>query len=773
MSAPTARPGAGRWIGRPLRRLEDHRFLRGQARYLGDLTLPGMVHLHVVRSPHAHARLGTIDARRALAAPGVVAVITGQMLAGRVRPLPVAAQEGTEVARAAAHPILPTDRVRYVGQPVAAIVAVSQAAAEDAADLLEIAYEPLPAVVDPHQALRGEVRLHDEIPDNVLARWRRAAGDVEGAFARAAHVVRQTFHIPRLAGAPIEPRGALAAYDPGTDVLTLWISAQDPHRPRAQLARVLDRPEDRIRVITPDVGGGFGVKGALPPEAAVAAVAAMDLGRPVRWLEDRREHLQATYQGRGLDADVAMAADADGRVLAVRARIVADSGAYLFPPTANMPVTTGTLLVGAYAVPAAEVEVLGVATTKVPLGPYRGAGRPEAALIVERMMDLLAHEVGLDPAEIRRRNVIPPAAFPYTTPLGLTYDSGNYAQALDRALDLLEYDRWRAEQRRARGEGRLVGIGLALYVERAAPQFWESAEVTVDPGGRVVVRTGSTAHGQGHETAFAQIAAEVLGLDPAQVAVRQGDSAAVPRGVGTFGSRSMATGGSAVLLCARAIREKASAIAAHLLEAAVDDIEWADGALHVRGIPARAVPWAQVAAAAYDPPKLPPGLEPGLHVVRYVALRGPVFPYGVYAAVVEIERETGEVRVLRIVAVDDAGRLVNPLLAEGQVIGSTVQGLGQALWEEVVYDETGQLRTSTFADYALPRASHVPPIVTAFLETPSPFTPLGAKGIGESGTIGTLPAVANAVADALRPLGIRHVDVPFTPPRLWKLIATG
>jgi carbon-monoxide dehydrogenase large subunit len=770
MSAPP-RPAARRWIGQPLRRLEDQRFLRGQARYIGDLALPGMLHLLVVRSPHAHARLVAVKPRRALTSPGVVAVLTGQALAGRVRPLPVAAQEGTEVVREAAHPILPTDRVRYVGQPVAAIVADSQAAAEDALALLEIVYEPLPAVVDPHHALRGEVRLHDGVADNVLARWRRAGGDVEGAFARAAHVVRQTFHIPRLAGAPIEPRGALAAYDPGTDLLTLWISAQDPHRPRAQLARVLDRPEDRIRVITPDVGGGFGVKGALPPEAAIAAAAAMDLGRPVRWVEDRREHLQATYQGRGLDADVAVAADADGRVLAVRARIVADSGAYLFPPTANMPVTTATLLAGAYTVAAAEVEVLGVATNKVPLGPYRGAGRPEAALIVERMMDLLARQTGLDPAEIRRRNFIPPVAFPHTTPLGLTYDSGDYARALDRALELLEYDRWREEQRRAHADGRLLGIGLAVYLERAAPQFWESAEVAVDPGGRVVVRTGSTAHGQGHETVFAQIVADVLGLDPAQVAVRQGDSAAVPRGIGTFGSRSVTTGGSAVLLGARKIREKASAIAAHLLEAAVDDIEWSDGALHVRGMPSRAVSWREVAAAAYDPPKLPAGLEPGLHAVAYFALRGPVFPYGAYAVVVEVERETGEVLIRRFVAVDDAGRLVNPLLAEGQVIGSTVQGLGQALWEEVVYDAGGQLQTSTFADYAMPRAPYIPPIITAFLETPSPLNPLGAKGIGESGTIGTLPAMANAVADALRPLGIRHVDPPFTPPRLWKLIA--
>jgi carbon-monoxide dehydrogenase large subunit len=403
----------GRWIGHPLRRLEDGRYLRGQARYIADLALPGMVHMVVVRSPYAHARLEAISLDRAWRAPGVLAVVTGRDLEGRVQPLPVEAREGAQIARAARHPLLATDRVRYVGQPVAAVVAETGAAALEAALLVELSCEPLPPVTDPHDALRGGVRLHDAVDDNGLLRWSRSGGEVAAAFQSARRVVRGQFHLPRLAAAPIETRGALAAYDPGTDVVTLWLSAQDPHRPRAQLSHVLGRPEDRIRVIVPDVGGAFGSKGALAPESALAAVIAMDLGRPVRWIEDRRENLAASSQGRGLDAEVEMAVRDDGRILGVRARLVADLGAYLLPSTAIPAITTGMLLTGAYDIPAASVELVGAATNKVPLGPYRGAGRPEAAFVVERMVDLIARELGLDPVEVRRRNLIPPERFPY------------------------------------------------------------------------------------------------------------------------------------------------------------------------------------------------------------------------------------------------------------------------------------------------------------------------------------------------------------------------
>jgi carbon-monoxide dehydrogenase large subunit len=758
-----------RWIGYPLRRLEDGRFLRGEARYVDDIVLPRMLRMVVVRSPHAHARLGEIRADAVLRAPGIVRVITARDLDGRVQSMPVNAQEGVQVERAAAHPILAAGKVRYVGQPVAAIIAESQTAALDAAELLEIDYEPLPAVVDPQRALDGGVVLHESLGSNVIARWSRSGGDVEQAFRSARHIVKGTFHIPRLAAAPIEPRAEISAYDPGTDLLTQWSSSQDPHRPRAQLARVLGRPDDRVRMIVPDVGGAFGAKGAMAAEAAVTAVAAMDLRRPVKWIETRRENLLAMSQGRGQDAEVEMAVDADGRILGVRGKIIADIGAYFFPATAGPLVTTCMLLTGSYAIPASQVELLGVATNKVPTAPYRGAGRPEAAYVVERMIELVARETGIDSIELRRRNFIPADRFPYTTPLGFVYDSGNYHQALDHALAAFDYTRRREEQQRARAQGRLVGIGIGVYVERAAGAPWESAAVAVDPGGRVIVRPGSNSHGQGHETSFAQITADALGIDPHAVVVEHGDSAIVPRGVGTFGSRSTTVGGSALVVALDKVREKATRIAAHLLEASPGDIEWDAGRLRVRGTD-RSVAWPQVTAAAYDPTKLTRDIEMGLNASGYFTLPGPVFPFGVYAAAVEIDRETGQVQVLKFVAIDDAGRIVNPLLAEGQVFGSTVQGLGESLVEEVIYDEDGQPQTATFADYAILRAPDIPLLYSEFVETPSPFNPLGAKGIGESGSIGTPATMANAVADALAPLGIRHVDVPYTPAKMWRLI---
>lgn len=760
------------WIGKPMRRREDARLLRGEGHFVGDIRLPGMLHMVVARSPFAHARLVRIGTAAAAAVPGVRAVITAVDLDGLVKPMPIGPVEGAWTAQAPI-PLLAHDRVRFVGEPVASVVADSHEAARDALDLLEVEYEPLPTLTDPFQALQGETLLHDAVEGNLLLRFSRESGDVSAAFASAQHVVRGEFHIPRLIAAPIEPRGAVASYDAGSDYLTVWCSAQDPHRPLAHLGRVLGRPEDRIRVVVPDVGGAFGSKGALAPEAAVAAVAAMRLGRPVRWIEDRRENLMASYQGRGLDFDMEMALDSDGRILAVRADVVADLGAYLYPTTAAMPVTTSMLLTGVYGVTAAAVRLRGVATNKVPTGPYRGAGRPEAAYAIERMVDLAARDLGIDPVEIRRRNLIPPDRFPHRTPLGFVYDSGDYEPALDRVCELIDYDSWRRRGREALEDGRFLGVGVALYVERAGTHLWEGASVTVNPDGRAIVRTGSCAHGQGHQTSFAQVAADALGVDPEDVVVEQGDSAIVPRGVGTFGSRSMATGGSAVISAARAVRSKARRIAAHLLEAAEADIEWTGPRLHVRGAPERAVSFRDVAAAAYLPGKLPGVTELGLDATSYYRMPNLVFPFGAYAAAVEIVPETGEVKILQIAAVDDAGCIVNPLLAEGQVIGSIVQGVAQALAEEAVYDGEGQLLTSTFADYALLRAAHIPPIVSEFRETPSPNTLHGAKGIGESGTIGAPAAIANAVMDALRSLGIRHVDFPFRPEKMWRLLAEG
>jgi carbon-monoxide dehydrogenase large subunit len=618
------------------------------------------------------------------------------------------------------HPILAADRVRYVGQPVAVVIAETREAAADATELVWLEVEELPPVLEPAEAVGGSVVLHDEAPDNVLVRWHRSEGDVDGAFAAAAATVRQRIRIPRLIAAPIEPRGAVAAYDEGADLLTIWVSAQDQHRQLTSLTRILRREPDRLRIVVPNVGGAFGSKGVPATETAAVALCALDLARPVKWIESRTESSLATYQGRGADVEAELAVDSGGRILGLRARYLADVGAYLFPTTAVSGLTGGRLLTGCYHIPAVAVESLGVATTKVPTGPYRGAGRPEAAFVIERLVDLAAAELDLDPVELRRRNVIPSDRFPYETALGFTYDSGDYAGALDAALTLGRVEEAQAEQAAARADGRLFGIGVALYVERVGPG-WETGSVTVEPNGRVVCRTGSSPHGQGHETTFAQIVAEELGVEPASVEVRWGDSAEIPAGVGTFASRSVTVGGSALVLAARDVRER-----------------------------------------------LEGGAEPPVTADARFELPGPAFSFGAYAAVVEIEPDSGEVRLQRIAAIDDCGRVVNPLLAEGQVLGATVQAIGECLYEEVGYDENGQPLAVNLYDYHLPTAFSVPEIESELRQTPSPLNPLGAKGVGEGGSIGAPAAIANAVADALSPLGIRHLDPPYTPSRVWE-----
>ena len=717
------------WVGRAVRRREDVRFLRGEATYLDDVELPGSVEAAFVRSPYAHARLGAVDASSALELPGVVAILTADDLAAE--PLPVGGIEGAEIADAG-HPVLARGKVRYAGEPIALVVAATRAQAEDAAELVEVEYEPLEPVLDPRTAAAGPL-LHEHVPANALVRWSRRRGDAEQAFAAAHAVVAQSFHIPRVVAAPIETRGAVARHEPEGDVLTVWCSAQDPHRPLAQLGHSLGRGPDRLRVVVPDVGGAFGSKGAVGAEVAAVAAAAVVLGVPLRWAEDRTENFLAAYQGRGLDADVELALAADGRILALRASLYGDLGGYLYATTPVAPHTAAMLLGGTYRIPAVAVDVVGAATTKVPTGPYRGAGRPEGAFLIERMVDLAAAELGLDPVEIRRRNFVPPDAFPYETPLGWTYDSGSFERCLDAVLELAEIDRLREERDRARADGRVVGIGIGMYVERAAGQ-WESADLRVEPDGRVVVRTGSSPHGQGHETTFSQIAADELGVDPAAVEIVWGDSGEVPPGVGTFASRSVAMGGSALVVAARELAGRAA-------DAGVSVVEL---------------------AAAQGGCEAEARFSSGL-----------VFASGSYLAAVEIDRATGRLQVRSVFAVDDSGRIVNPLLAEGQVLGATVQGLGQCLVEEAIHDEEGQLRTSSFADYSLLTAAELPEIEGRFVETPSPLNPLGAKGIGEGGAIATPAAVANAVADALAPYGVRHVDPPFTEAKLWRLLRGG
>jgi carbon-monoxide dehydrogenase large subunit len=710
------------WIGRRLARFEDVRFMTGTARYVDDIALPGMLYAAFARSLYAHARILGVQTEQAAASAGVHLVLTGVDIADRVGDFPIVrAGDDIEIVEVP-HPILAVDRVRYVGQPVAVVVAETRDAAADAAELVWLEVEELPPVLDTAEAIGGPVTLHDEAPDNVLVRWRRSQGDVDGAFADAAATVRQRIRIPRLIAAPIEPRGAVAAYDDVDDLLTIWVSAQDQHRQLGSLTRILRREPDRLRIVVPDVGGAFGSKGVPAAETAAVALCALDLGRPVKWMESRTENSLGTYQGRGADVDGELALDRDGRILALRARYLSDLGAYLFPTTAVSGLTGARLLTGCYDIPAVDVESHGVVTTKVPTGPYRGAGRPEAAFVIERLVDLAAGELGLDPVDLRRRNVVPADRFPYETPLGFTYDSGDYEGALDAALALAGIEEARREQAAARADGRLFGIGVALYVERVGPG-WETGSVTAEAGGRVVCRTGSSPHGQGHETTFAQIVADELGVEPASIEVRWGDSAEIPSGVGTFASRSVTVGGSALLLAARDVRAQ-----------------------------------------------LDRGLTPPVSADARFELPGPAFSFGAYVAVVEIERETGEVDLRRIVAVDDCGRVVNPLLAEGQVLGATVQAIGECLYEQVGYDEHGQPLAVNLYDYHLPTAFSVPTIESELRQTPSPLNPLGAKGVGEGGSIGTPAAIANAVADALSPLGIRHLDPPFTPSRVWEAI---
>ena len=697
--------------------------VRGRACYLDDIMRPGMAYAAFVRSHHAHAGVSAIRAPSDV--PGLLAVITARELEGHVRRLPINAPPDVEVADQP-HPILARDEVRYVGQPVAAVIATSRALAEDAAERVEVDYEPREPVVDP---ARSAIEL---------TRLSLSGGDVEGAFASAAHVVRGRYGLPRLVAAPIEPRGALAEYDREHDRLTVWCSMQDTHRPLEQLAHVLGREREQLRVIVPDVGGAFGSKGVIPVEAVVAAVGAIELGRPVKWVEDRSENFLGAYQGRGIEGELELALDRDGRMLALRASLIADLGAYLLTTTAIPPRTAAVLLPGCYDIAAASVTAVGKQTNKVPTGPYRGAGRPDAAYLIERLVDDAARELGIDRVELRRRNLI--RSFPHETPLGLSYDSGDYERCLDTALGLLED--------RTADQGRLAGTGIALYVERAAGN-WESATALVAPDGGIRILSSASPHGQGHAITFAQIAADRLGVAVDRVTLRFGDSELVPEGVGTFGSRSTAVAGSAIVLALDRLIEAGRERATELLSVSADAVSYRRGRFVADG---RSVEWEELG---------------GLSVTARFDSEL-VFSSGAYAAAVQIDPETGRVTVRQLVAVDDAGTIINPLLAHGQVIGGAAQGLGECLVEEAIYDEEGQLRTGSFADYALLTAEGVPPIEIGEVATPSPRNPLGAKGVGEGGAIGSLPAVANAVVDAI---GGVHVDPPYQAEKLWRLLA--
>jgi aerobic carbon-monoxide dehydrogenase large subunit len=709
-------------IGASLRRREDARVLRGETRYLDDIEQPGMVHAAFVRSPFAHAAIESISVPAAR--DGLVAVITGADLGDAVRPFPVMAPAGAEVRCSEAHPVLATGEVRYAGQPVALVIARSRALAEDAAELVQVDYDPRPVATSPRAS------------DLTLMRWHRRAGDVEAAFAQAAHVVRGSYALPRLVAAPMETRGCIAAHDAAADLLTVWCSAQDTHRPLEHLAHILSRSERAIRVIVPDVGGAFGSKGVIAPEVAAAAAASLRLGVPVKWAEDRLENLVAASQGRGLEGDLELALDVEGRMLALRARLWSDLGGYLLTTTPLPPHTAATLIAGCYDIGAADVAVVGARTHKVPIGPYRGAGRPEAAYMLEALVDQAARQTGIDRVTLRRRNLI--RAFPHTTPTGLQYDSGDFERCLDLALELAGEAQPEAGDDAGDGAAYLRGTGIALYVERAGGAF-ESAAIELLAGGRFGIASSSSPHGQGHDITFAQIAADRLQVPVDAVELRFGDSMTTPPGVGTFGSRSVAMAGSAIAVAADQLVQCARVLAAEVgLDAA--------GELN----------WAAVAQAADTPLR-----------AEATFRSANVFSSGAHAAAVRIDRATGVLTVERLVAVDDAGTLINPLLVRGQVIGGAVQALGECLSEEAVHDDDGQMRSGTFLDYGLLTAADVPPIVTGEVQTPSPLNPLGAKGAGEGGAVGALPAVANAVIDAL---GGRYVAPPFTAEKLWRAL---
>ncbi len=763
-----------RWFGTPVKRREDPKLITGSATFIDDISLPGMLHLTFVRSPHAHAHIRAIDATAALAMPGVVAVITGTEAAEFAPPFPP-----NRGYRQPPRFVLATDKVRRVGEAVAAVLAEDRYLAADAAEAVVVEYEILPAVLDPEAAMEPDApQLWDDFPGNTVVRDAPfGEGDVDSAFARADVVIRQRMTCARLAPSAIETRGVVASYGRWDKALTVWGTTQAPHRMRHTMAQMTGLPEGRIRVIAPEMGGGFGAKGNVYHEEALACFLAIRFDRPVKWIETRAESFTGTAHGRGQLGYVELAATRDGALLGLKMRVIADLGHTCDMSTAGLLGNTVRLASNVYTLPAARLTLTEALTNKTPTAAYRGAGRPEAVYYMERAMDMLAHELGMDPVEVRRRNLIPADAFPYTTVTGMTYDSGDYVKALDTLLTAADYDELKRQRDAARAGGRLVGLGLSCYVESCGPpaasqgggdMAWEYGAVRVDRGGSVDLVTGVSAHGQGHETVFSQLAAEVLGVDPETVTLHERDTAIVPQGVGTFGSRSMVMGGSAVYLALRKIEEKMRRVAADMLDASEDDLRFIDGRIEPVDAPSRGVSFADVAARAYFSPI--EGDEPGLEAQNFYASQGMTFPFGAYLCMVEIDRDTGEVTLLRFDGVDDCGPVLNPLIVRGQVHGGIAQGVGQALLEEVVYDEGGQLLSGTFMDYAIPMAQHMPPMRIGHTVTPSPLTPLGMKGVGEAGTIGSVPAIANAVIDALAPLGIRHLDLPFSAHKVWQAI---
>ncbi|MCC7106506.1 MAG: xanthine dehydrogenase family protein molybdopterin-binding subunit [Chloroflexi bacterium] len=760
---------SAREIGAARRRVEDPRLIQGQGCYVDDLRLPGTLEVFFVRSQYAHANITALDLAAAREASGVVAVWSGDDVHHQRMPTRAVLPEMKNTPM----PALAHGKVNCVGYPIVAVAAESRYAARDAADLVAVGYDPLPAVTTVEEAAAPDAPLlWPELGTNVSYRLVREGGDVDGAFSRADHTLSLHLRHSRVAQIPMEPRGTLASYDREQDVLTVYKSGQSPFGARAQLAVALQWPEEKIHVVMPDVGGAFGSKTPVYPEELLVVLMAVQLGRPVRWASTRMEDLLFTMQGRDHQDFVEAAFTRDGLITGLKVRSLTNFGAFTLPATGATPIRLPDYATGAYRIRNFRSELITAYTNTMSTGPYRGAGRPEAAFVAERTVEEVARTLGMDPAEVRRKNFIQPDEFPYRTPNGALYDSGNYEAAMDKALEVVGYPAFRERQRRERTElgakTPLRGIGLATTIE-VSSEGWEAASVEVQADGTVVARTGSFSHGQGHHTSFAQIVADRLDVPFEQVRIVQGDTEKTPVGIGTFGSRSLSLGGSAVANASEAVKEKALKVASALLETAPEDLVYSRGSVQVAGAPDRSLTLARIAEAAERGVGLPEG-ERGLrHGNKFDPGKGAV-PFGTTIAVVEIDRETGRVRLERMVAVDDCGTIVNPLLVEGQIHGSLTQGIAEALYERIVYDEQGQLQTSTLLDYAVPTARMVPEYETGFTVTPSPFNPIGSKGVGESGCVGAPPAVVNAVLDALSTLGITNLDMPVTAARVWEAV---
>jgi carbon-monoxide dehydrogenase large subunit len=757
----------GGLIGASPRRVEDPPLITGQGRYVDDIHLPGMLYLAFQRSPYPHAKILSIDVSKAKSMSGVEAVITGSDLSEKIS---LSSSQVLPNMKIPPHPVLAREAVHCTGVPVAAVVARTRAEAQDAANAIEVEYEALPAVSNAEDAIKpGAPLAREEIDSNICYTLTKNGGDVDKAFAAADHVFTMHIASPRQVALAMEPRGIIASPDPFGKTLSVWLSTQGPHRARAEIANVLGFPEHKIHLIAPDVGGGFGSKGPVYREDIVACYLALKLRKPIKWVATRSEDFITTIQGRDQAMTSEMALRKDGKILGLKVKVIANLGAYLHSSTAGPPQRMLGMACGSYQIQDCRVEIVAVFTNTCPTGPYRGAGRPESVLNIERLLDKAAAVLGMDRLEIRRKNFIRPDQFPYTTGTGVEYDSGDYEKPLTEALKMSSYDDLLRQRDERRRRGELVGIGFSTFVEPSGGAGFESGTVRVERTGEITVLTGSSSHGQGHETSWAQIAAELMKTSMDHVTILHGDTYVSQQGTGTFGSRSAVVGGGALAIAAQRVIDKGKRIAANLVEASPDDMVQTDGGFAVKGVPEKKITWRQVAAAAYSG-RVPKGMEVGLQETVFFDPRREAWGFGTHVALISIDRNTGALAIEKLVLVDDCGVVINPMIVEGQIHGGVAQGLGEATREQMVYAEDGQVETGTFMNYAIMRAADMPPMTLGETITPNPFNPLGVKGVGECGTNGAPPAVANAVMDALAPLGIDHVDMPYTAPKLWEVI---